>query len=172
MKRALFAQLDSPERLVEAICALRAIGCASLEAHAPYPVPEAEEALGLGRTRIGYAAFVAALVGAFVGYAVQQYSTSSYPLNVGGFPLFSVLAFVPISFETAVLFSALTVFFSFFVTSGAPRLWAPIDEAEGFERITRDRFGVLIHSPDLESVRLCLESIGISRIVEIQGEPG
>jgi hypothetical protein len=71
-----------------------------------------------------------------------------YPLNVGGRPYHSAPAFIPITFEMAVLFAATAALVSAIVLGGLPRLWHPVFEVDGFERATIDRFWLAVCAGD------------------------
>ncbi len=94
--------------LLEAARALRAAGLTSLDLHSPYPIHGAEDALGLPRSTVPVVALVAGVTGAATGYLLQ-WGTVGYlwPLNVGGRPPQSAPAFIPVTFELAVLFLVL-----------------------------------------------------------------
>jgi hypothetical protein len=67
-------------------------------------------------------------------------STKAYPLNIGGRPLHSFPAFVPITFECGVLMSALTSFFGVLALLGYPKLYHPVFESPNFRRASIDRY--------------------------------
>ena len=79
-------------------------GYTRVEAFAPYPLPEAAEALGYRRSGVAFLVFIGGLVG---GPRASSCSTGSraigYPLNVGGRPPNSWPMFIPITFELTVL---------------------------------------------------------------------
>src|SRR5437868_1055242 len=72
----------------------------------------------------------------------------SYPLNIGGRPIHSWPAFIPITFELTVLAAALTAFIAVFVVSGLPRLHHPLFGLPQFERASQDRFFLCIEARD------------------------
>jgi hypothetical protein len=132
-----------------AVGALCDDGFRSIEVFTPYPVPAVLERLLPRPSVITRIAGVAAIVGVGVGYFVQWYLDAVlYPLDAGGRPLNAIPAFIPIAFETGVLFAALAVFAGALLLSGMPRLWRPVFEVEGFERASIDRFFVLVRSDD------------------------
>src|SRR5580692_2887232 len=59
-----------------------------------------------------------------------------------------LVAVIPITFETTVLFSALAGFFATLALCGLPRLWHPLAEVPGSERVTIDRFWLGVDSSD------------------------
>jgi hypothetical protein len=81
---------------------------------------------------------------------------------------------VPITFETAVLLTALATFAAVLGLSGLPRLWRPAFEIEGFERASIDRFWVFVayDDPRLERVRVrrLLAGLGALRVIESSAE--
>jgi hypothetical protein len=72
----------------------------------------------------------------------------NYPINVGGRPLNSAPAFIPITFESAVLAASLVGFFAMLALCGLPRLSHPVFEIAGFDRASVDRFWVGIDDSD------------------------
>jgi len=149
MRVAIAAEYDSAHALVRAAGMLRDRGYVRVDAYTPYPLPELEDRLGIRRTRLPRSVFVAGLLGACVGYGIQWYCNAwSYPIRVGGRPLDALPAFIPITFETTVLFAALATFVGFFVASRLPEPWNPLFELPGFDRATVDRFWLAIDGRD------------------------
>lgn len=145
----LLAEFETADAMLDALRALYALGYRRLDAYSPYPVAGAEEALGLGRSRLPWAVFLGGLLGLAGSYWIQWYCNAvSYPVNEGGRPGHSPAAFVPASFETTILFSALVAFFGALVLCRLPKLWHPVFEVEGFERASIDRFFVGIDARD------------------------
>jgi hypothetical protein len=172
MRRGLLAEFETPEALLEAARGLRESGFTRLSAFTPYPMEGLEEELGLRRSRIPVYVLLAALVGAGLAFLVQYWANGvSYPLDVGGRPLFSWPAFVPITFEMAVLAGAFAAVIGVLAGSGLPRLWHPLFQVEGFERATVDRFflGVDRADPRFAPERLAreLRDMGALRVVAV-----
>lgn len=172
MKKPLvLAEFETPEELLEAARRMRADGHELEDAYTPCRVEGLEEILGLRRTRIPWLVLGAGLVAAVLAYLLQWWITVvDYPLNVGGRPLHSAPAFVPISFEMAILFGALAGFAALFVAGGMPKLWDPVFEVEGFERASVDRYWLAVADGDGGPAER-LESLGALRVVRL-GESG
>ncbi len=82
-------------------------------------------------------------------YSLQWWiNVIDLPLNIGGRPLHSAPAFIPITFEMAVLFASAAALFSALVLGGLPSLWHPVFEIDGFERASVDRFWLGIDPGD------------------------
>jgi hypothetical protein len=165
----LLAEFSSPEAMLLAIVELRRRGYRSLDAFTPYPVKGLEAALGLERSPINWLVLPFGLGGAGLAYLTQWFANSyAYPLNVGGRPLHSAPAFVPITFEMGVLGAALAGIVLFFILAGLPQLYHPVFSTEGFASATSDRFWVGVDSrdPAFDQPRLRreLDELGALRI--------
>ncbi len=137
----IYAEYTSPDGLAQVIRALRERGITNLETYTPYDDPAVREALGRPRSRIGWIAGAGALFGGTAAYALQWWiNVVDYPLNVGGRPDHSAMAFIPITFEMAVLCAGIATFLATLILGGLPRLWHPVFEVPGFERASIDRF--------------------------------
>lgn len=142
MTPLIFCELDSADAVVSAVRVFRDRGITGLEAYTPFAIPELEEMLTT-RSRIPWAALGAGLVGTCTAFAIIWYcNVYSYPLDVGGRPLNSLPADIPIMFETTVLFAAIVTFALVILRSGLPRLAHPLFSIEGFERVSIDRYWV------------------------------
>ena len=139
MRRYVVAEFAAEAPLLDAARALRAEGQSDLDLHSPVPLHGADEALGLKRSIVPRIALVAGLIGATTGYLMQWFMVGvDWPINVGGRPPHSPPAFIPVTFELGVLFSALSIFFGLFVLWGMPRLHHPVFEVEAFRSASVD----------------------------------
>jgi hypothetical protein len=149
MRTGLVAEFRTPEEMLHALRGLRARGYTELDAFTPYPVKGAAEALGLGRSKLNWIVFALGISGAGSAYLLEWYCNAyDYPINVGGRPLHSAPAFIPISFEMGVLAAALGGLFLFFLSAGLPELSSPVFDVEGFERASIDRFWAFVDERD------------------------
>jgi hypothetical protein len=71
-----------------------------------------------------------------------------FRLDVGGRPYDAIPAYIPIAFETGVLFAAVAGFLAILGLSGLPRLYHPMFEVEGFDRVAVDRFWLGVDAAD------------------------
>ncbi|HVV17267.1 MAG TPA: DUF3341 domain-containing protein [Polyangia bacterium] len=174
MRFGVIAEFGDPERLLAAIRALRGRGYRRLDAFTPFPVPGVQQALDLPRSRVSQMAGPVGAFGAGFAFFLQWLLVGYfYPLNDGGRPPFSIPAFIPITFETMVLFTSVAVFILFFWICRLPRLHHPLFAAPGFESATRDGFwlGVNVHDDkfDPDGTERELRALGAAR-VEYVGE--
>jgi len=139
---------DGPAPLIEAVKKVRAANYESFDAYTPYPIHGLEKVQGLKRSPLPFVTLGAGLTG-FMCAVMLQYGTSviSWPLNVGGKPLWSWPAFVPIMFELTILFAGLATVGAMFLINGFPNT-----KKRAFDpNITRDRFAVMIDAPKLKT---------------------
>lgn len=171
---SLLVELETADALRQAVERLRNEGLPIVETYTPYPV--SGDGADSPPRRLPTLAFAAAALGAALGYGIQWYVTvRDYPLNVGGRPLHSVPAFIPVAFETLVLAAALAAFMGFLMLTRLPALWHPVFEVDGFERASADRYWVEIGGaggvPEAGEIRRLLAPLHPLRVVRVEREP-
>ena len=174
MREGTLFEFASPDEILAAATELREMGFMQLEAYTPYPIPELDEKLDIPRTRIPRAVLAASVLGCALAFAIIWFTNASdYPLDVGGRPLDSIPADIPIMFETTVLFGSLTAFLLALVASGLPRLHHPVFEVEGFESASLDRFWLGIDQPEPvdDSVRSRMLELGARAVRSMGARP-
>lgn len=155
-------------KVIHAARTVREAGYAKLEALSPYPIHEMEEACGIKRSPIPYVTFVTGFLGLVSAVALTYYtSVIDWPVNVGGKPLFSLPAFVPIMFELTVLFAALCSVGAFIYFCGMPAIGvAPIDKD-----LTCDKFAIFIPDTDknynFETLDRLLKDLGAVEVKKV-----
>jgi len=137
---ASYEYLDST---VDAIEALRKAGFKDIKAYTPYPDHHSEHALGYDQSPVRVWTLVGGLTGAATGLAFTSWTSLDWPLVVGGKPMISVPAFVPIIFEMTVLFGALSTVIGLFVLSRIPNLKPAVVYDPEF---TAGRYGVYVEA--------------------------
>lgn len=175
MKPALYgyvAAFAQPEDLLQAARAARQRGHRRLHAYSPFPIDGLAEEVGFRFNRLPWLVLGGGLIGGAGGYFMMFYASAvSYRDNVGGRPLNSIPAFIPITFELTVLIASLTAFCSVFLLSGLPRLYHPVFNAPNFYRATQDRFLLCIEAADpLFDVRdtwLFLNGLNAREVVKV-----
>lgn len=106
--RFVVGSFEREEDLLQAARQVRACGWRVHDAYTPYAVHGLAEVLGWKRSRLPRACFVCGLSGAALALWFQYWANNeSWPMNVGGRPWQSLPAFVPVVFETMVLFGGL-----------------------------------------------------------------
>lgn len=168
----LLAEFETDEALLQAIRRAREEGYRELDAFAPHPVEDLDEALHLRPTRLPWVIFAAGCFGGFLAFFVQWFSTVvHYPLNVGGRPYNSWPAYIPVTFELTVLFAALTGVLVMLARNGLPRHHHPLFNVPEFDRASCDRFFLCIESGDerfdRQATREFLTSLQPLSVVEV-----
>ncbi len=168
----LMAEFATPQEVLAAARRVRAEGYGKVEAYTPYPVEGLATALGEQRSYIPVIVFVGAVVGAGIGYLMQDWSMAvDYPFDVGGRPDHSWPAFIPIAFEVMVLVAALSAIFGMIFLNGLPRLYRPVFNVPGFALATQERFFLCIEATDphfdRERTRQFLAGLNASEVVEV-----
>lgn len=174
-KIAIVAELSSGAQLKTCVQTLRELGMSRFDAFTPYEVEGLQELLGVRRSRLSWIVLVAALVGGGCAYLLEWWiNVVSYPLNIGGRPLHSAPAFLPIAFEMAILFGSIAALASALVLGGLPSLWHPMFEVEGFRSVTDDGFWLAVDAADpaldRATATAALEAAGARRVVWL-GDP-
>ena len=142
------AEFEDPGTLVEAARSAKEHGYRWIEAYSPYPVKELDEIVG-GFNPLPAMVFTGGALGAATAWIMQYYIAAiDYPTNVGGRPLYSWPSFIVIMFELTVLFAAATAFFGMLGLAGLPRPNHPMFSADGFGKVSQDRFFLCIEARD------------------------
>jgi hypothetical protein len=143
------AEFAEPAVFAAAVRRMRAAGYSRLEAYMPFAVEGvAEDIVGRGRSPVARAMLIGGVLSGLSAYGMEYFATHVYPLNVGGRPLHSWPAFVPITFELTVLGAALTGLATFFWLAGFPRLDHPVFADARFARASQDRFFLCIRADE------------------------
>jgi hypothetical protein len=169
----LLAEFSEPNELITAVKRAREAGYRRLDAFTPYPIEEVADALGMHYNLLPLLVLLGGIAGALGGMAMQYWMTVvDYPINVGGRPLFSWPAFIPITFETTVLVAALTAVLGMLALNGLPMPHHPLFNAPRFAMATRDRFFLCIEASDplfdRDTTRRFLERLVPRSITEVE----
>ncbi len=171
------ASFDSPERLLAAAKKANAAGYKKLDAYSPIPVEGLVEAIEWDDVRLGWLVFGGGLTGIAGGLALEWWSsTIAYAHNVGGKPLFSLPAFLPVFYECTILFSAFAATFGMLALNGLPRPHHPIFNSEAGVRSSQDVYALCIEAEDplfeKQKVSQFLESLGADKVEYVETSEG
>lgn len=145
----MMAEFARPEQLLAATRAAYKAGYRKMDAYTPYAVEGVAEALGFTRTKVPLITLLGGITGALTAYGMQWYSAVvDYPLNVGGRPLHSWPAFIPITFELTVLFAAIAGLIGMLWLNGLPKPYHPVFNAPQFKLASQTRFFLCIEAND------------------------
>ncbi len=144
------AEFPTPHELIHAVEKTREAGYRRIEAYTPFPVEGLAEALALKRNNVPLITLIGGLTGGLGGFFFQYWvSVIAYPVNIGGRPLNSWPAFIPVTFELTVLGAALSAVFGMLALNGLPRPHHPLFNVKRFvKHATSDRFFLCIEARD------------------------
>jgi hypothetical protein len=168
----LMAEFADERALRTAADRARRAGYRRLDAHTPYPVEGLSEALGHPRTKLPLLVLAAGVAGAVGGFFLQYYASAvAYPLNIGGKPLVSWPAFVPVTFELTILFAASVAVGGMLALNGLPQPYHPVFNVPEFDKASRDGFFLTIESTDPlfknAETRRFLAEIGAAKVHDV-----
>lgn len=169
----VLAEFDDPTSIVAAARRAYEAGYRKMDAYTPFPIEELSEAIGFHTNRVPLISLLGGIAGLISGLGLLIWTSSiDYPLNVGGRPLNSWPAWVPISFEMTVLLAAFGAFFGMFALNGLPQPYHPVFNAPRFELASRTHFFLCIEANDPRfdpvETRKFLEGLGASEVTDVE----
>ena len=167
----ILAEFAAPADVYKACERVRHAGFTRWDAHSPFPVHGLDKAMGLRRSQLPWIVLVMALAGGTLGFCLQWWvHASAYPLVISGKPFFTWPAFIPVTFELAVLFGALGAVLGMLGLNRLPMHHHPLFQSKVFERASDDAFFISVESWDPRfdpsDTRKLMESLG-ARSVEL-----
>jgi len=158
----ILAEFATPADLYHAAEKVRDAGYERWDTFSPFPVHGMEEAMGIKRTKLPLMVAIGGFTGAGLGYLMQWWmSAVDYEMVVQGKPFHSWQAFVPITFELGILFSAFTAIIGMLALNALPRHHHPLLRKERFLSSSDDKFFICIEAGDTkfdpDSTRALLE---------------
>lgn len=163
------AIFDDEKALLSAAKKAYSLGYRKFETLSPFPIHGMDDAMGLKRSPVPWFAFIFGSLGCAVGLGFQWWvSAVSWPINVGGKPMFSLPAFIPIVFELTVLFGALCTVAGMLWLCDLPKVDPPIMHPD----ITSHKFALFIpvsdHGYDEAKTKELFKSMGATEILKAE----
>ncbi len=147
---SLSAIYSTPNDIVAAAKTVRDAGYTRFDVHTPYPIHGLDGAMGLKETKLGFVTLFSGILGAvgMISFA-SWVAIVDYPQVIGGKPYWSWPAFVPVTYEIAVLLAvlgtvgAMIIFFFKF-----PNTSHPLHDTPYMKKVSSDKFGVTVQAND------------------------
>jgi mono/diheme cytochrome c family protein len=158
-------EVDSDAALLEAARRTRDAGYTRFDAHSPYPIHGADEAVGIKPTKLPWLVVGFGAIGALSGLFLQWWTNASsfygvdistwlpnylqgYDYRISGKPEFSLPANIPIIFEVTVLLAAFATVFGMLALNDLPRWYNALFSSNRFRRVTDDGYFISIPAND------------------------
>jgi len=167
-KRLLITAFENEKDILGATKAARENGYKIVDVFTPYAVHGLDAAQGLKPSKLPWLTFALGISGAIAKLWYQIWiSATSWPVNVGGKPLKSIPAFVPVTFEIMVLFAGVGTVLAFILIS---KLRPGKKPKVLFDRVTDNRFYLVLEETDaafdVKTVRSLFERFNVVHIEE------
>lgn len=177
----LLAEFPSADALLHAAERVYREGYRRIDAFSPFPIHGLAEAMGHRDKLVQRTVLMGGIAGALAGLTLCYWTNttegiggilSGYAYNVGGRPLNSWPAFVVPTFETTILFSAITAVVSMLAFNGLPLPYHPVFNVKRFrDHATQDGFFLCIEAADdrfeADGARQFLAGIGAIEVNDV-----
>src|SRR5579872_276701 len=155
---------------MHAVRAVRAEDFRVYDVYAPYPIHGLDQAMGIRHSRLPWVTFLAGLSALTFALTFQFYTNIwDWPLNVGGKPDNSTLAFVPVCFELTILIGGLSTVAALFFRT---RLFPGKKERIAVEGVTDNKFALVLRkrTGDMRRAMAILEEVGAEKVEQKEAE--
>jgi hypothetical protein len=168
----VLAEFDSPAALLAAAEKTTAAGFSRTDAFTPFPIHCLDDAIGFKENKIAPIILAGGILGLLGGFGLQYYcQVIAYPMNIGGRPYYSWVAWIPPMFEMTILFAALFAAIGMIALNGLPRPYHPVFSAPRFALASQERFFLVIEATDpkfdLERTRAFLADLNPRDVVVV-----
>lgn len=169
----VLGEFSDADHLLDAAHKVREAGYVRTDAYAPMPVHGLAEALGAKQTRLPYLVLMGGIIGGLAGYGLCYYcSVIAYPMNIGGRPVHSWPAFIPVTFETTILGAAISAVLGMLALNGLPTPYHPLFNVPEFSLASQNRFFICIEAKDKKfdeaAASEFLRSIGATHVTPVE----
>ena len=171
----VMGEFSTPEDLLAATKSAREAGYKHVEAYTPFPVEGLSEAVGFKWTAVPLLTLIGGLGGGITGFGLQYWVAAiTYPINIGGRPLNSWPAFIPVTFELTVLGASIFAVVSMLALNKLPQPYHPVFNVERFSQASTDKFFLCIEARDpkfdLAETSKFLQSLHAQHVNEVKDE--
>ncbi len=151
--------------MVKAARATKQNGFKKFEAISPFPLHDIDEAMGIPRSFIPWVTFTFGILGCAFGVWFTWWTSAvDWPINIGGKPMWSLPAFIPVIFECTILFAALSSVGALFFICGLPKVDPAIIDPD----LTSHKFALFVPEDDVgynaEKIERMFKELGASEV--------
>lgn len=144
----LVAEFATEDAIIDAARKVRHAGYRNIDAFTPFPLPRLARVMRIKDSRPAWLGLAGGIFGFLLAFAMQAFVSYTYPLNVGGRPLYPLSAYAVVIFELTILFAVLFLFIGLLALNRLPRLNYPVFNAPRFHLASKDRFFLCIKADD------------------------
>jgi hypothetical protein len=171
----VMGEFSTPEDLLAATKKAREAGYKHVEAYTPFPIEGLAEAVGFKWTAVPLLTLIGGVGGGLTGFGLQYWVAAiTYPINIGGRPLNSWPAFIPVTFELTVLGASIFAVVSMLALNKLPQPYHPVFNVERFGQASTDKFFLCIEARDpkfdLVETTKFLQSLHAQHVNEVKDE--
>jgi hypothetical protein len=171
----VMGEFSTPEDLLAATKKAREAGYKHVEAYTPFPVEGLSEAVGFKWTAVPLLTLMGGVGGGLTGFGLQYWVAAiTYPINIGGRPLNSWPAFIPVTFELTVLGASIFAVFGMLALNKLPQPYHPVFNVERFSQASTDKFFLCIEARDpkfdLVETSKFLQSLHAQHVNEVKDD--
>jgi hypothetical protein len=165
IKKFVVGSFEDEKVLFPAVKNVRRAGYKIHDVYTPYPVHGLDKALGLRETSLHTMGFIYGIIGTATAVGGMGWIfTTDWPLNIGGKPHFPLAAFIPITFELTVLFSAVGMVWTF---CWLCKMMPGVKKHHFSPRATDDAFVMVIECTDKSNETEIQSFLGNNGAIEI-----
>lgn len=147
--KLIVAEYKDVPSLYHAAEAFRDKGYTHFETYSPFPIHGMDKAMGLKPSKLGWISICGGILGCLTGITLQTWvSTKAYALVISGKPLASFPAFIPVTFELSILFTAFATVFGMFALNKLPEWYHVIFNHSRFHLVTSHGFFISVEDKD------------------------
>ena len=169
----LLAEFDSAQALLDAATAVGKAGYTKTDAFSPFPIHGLARRSGSRNTRSPKIILAGGIIGLAAGWGLEYWTqVIAYPMNIGGRPFNSWVAFIPPAFETTILFASFSAVIGMLALNGLPQPYHPVFNAQRFSLASQDKFFLVIEATDpkfkLDTTRAFLAGLHPKEVVAVE----
>ena len=169
----ILAEFETTADILHAAAKVRDAGYRRWDVYTPFPVHGMDEAMGIGKSQVGWFTFCCGVTGLSLGYLMMWWmGAKDYAIVVGGKPLFSPIFSFPVAYECTILLGAFGSLGGMMLLNRLPRWHHPLFNSERFKHVTHDKFFIAIEAADPKfsdaETRKLLQDSGSKHIEEVR----